>query len=55
MTSIGIGKDLKLSPPFPRLQTGRATFTASSFPTNKLTYLLGLSTLGYLTVDLCMK
>jgi hypothetical protein len=35
LTEIAIGKPLKLSPAFPPLHTGHATFTASGVPSIK--------------------
>ena len=54
MLRIVIGKTLKLSPPFPPLHTGRATFIAPGVPSNQLTTLHRVSTLYALTVHIVL-
>lgn len=52
--TIAIGKVLKLSPPFPPLHTGHATFIAPGVPSNQLTTLHRGSTLYALTVHIVL-
>lgn len=51
---IAIGKALRLSPPFPPLHTGHATFIAPGVPSNQLTTLHRGSTLYALTVHIVL-
>ena len=51
---IAIGKVLKLSPPFPPLHTGHATFIAPGVPSNQLTTLHRGSTLYALAVHIVL-
>ena len=52
--AIAIGKVLKLSPPFPPLHTGHATFIAPGVPSNQLTTLHRGSTLYALAVHIVL-